>query len=417
MSESTASDVVVVGAGPAGLAAAVTLHRAGIEVTVLEAADAVGGRVRTDVVDGFRLDRGFQVLLTAYPDLARFLDLDALELRHFSPGALVRVGGRLHRVADPLRLPLSLVSSATAPVGGLVDKLRLAAYLGRLRRSDPHTLLRGADIATSAALRARGFGPRIVDRFFRPLLGGMLLDPDLGASRRMADVLLRCLAVGDAAVPAHGMQAIPEQIAATLPAGALRLGVVVRSVRPGVVGTDGGDLRTGRVIVATEGPTAVRLLGLPPVSSRSVTGVWFAAPVPPVRDPVIILDGDAAGPARNVAVMSNVAPEYAPAGSALVVAACPGVFDRGIAGAVRRQLRSWWPAVDTWTELRTDAARHGQPGIGPPFEPRRRVDLGDGVFVCGDHRDTPSIQGALHSGRRTADAVLESLGVTTAGSP
>jgi glycine/D-amino acid oxidase-like deaminating enzyme len=403
-------DVLVVGAGLAGLAAATVLRRAGRSVRVLEASDGVGGRVRTDVVDGVRLDRGFQVVLTAYPALASLLDVDALRLRRFSPGALVWTGDGFHRVGDPFRDPASLLSSALAPVGSLADKARLAALLVRLRRATARDVLRRPDVPAVEALRAAGFGDRIVDRFFRPLVGGIQLDLDLGSSRRMADVVLRCLAVGDAAVPDAGMGAIPAQMASALAPGTVELRTPVRAVRPGAVETDGGEVRAGRVVVATEGPAAADLLDLPPVRSRSASAVWFAAPTAPVPDRCIVLDGTGRLPAANVAVMTNVAPGYSADGQAVVVAACPGADVPDAEPAVRAQLREWWGTqVDGWRHLRTDHIAHAQPDATPPFHPKRPVALGDGLFVCGDHRDTPSIQGALFSGRRCGEAVAASL--------
>jgi predicted NAD/FAD-dependent oxidoreductase len=405
-------DVVVVGAGLAGLAAARRLHQAGRSVVVLESSDGVGGRVRTDDVDGFHLDRGFQVLLTAYPALHRQLDVDALHLRSFDPGALVRVGSSLRRVGDPLRQPTTMLSSAVAPVGAPVDKARLARLLLRLRRADPVALLRGEDVSSLEALRAEGFSDTMIDRFFRPLVGGIQLDAELSASRRMLDIVLRCLATGDAAVPAAGMGAIPAQLAGGLPDDAVRLGARVESVGGTTVRIAGGAAVTGaQLVVATEGPAAAELLGLAPVASRAVSGVWFAADHAPYDQPLIALDAERSGPALNVAVMTNVAPEYSFDGRAVIVAACPG---RGAGGEevslvddVRRQLRSWFGSdVDRWTHLRTHTIRHGQPDSRPAFSPKRRVALGEGVFVCGDHRDTPSIQGALFSGRRCADAML-----------
>jgi phytoene dehydrogenase-like protein len=405
--------VVVVGAGLAGLACATTLHVAGVDVVVLEASDGVGGRVRTDRVDGFLLDRGFQVILTAYPELHRQLDVDALDLQAFKPGAVVWRNGRGSVVADPFRSPSTLLSTATAPVGSLADKLRVAELRHDLRRVHPVQLLRGPDTSTLHALRERGFSETMIHRFFRPLVGGIQLDPELGTSRRMFEIVFRMLADGESAVPATGMGAIPAQLAARLPGDAIRLGDRVQSVEPGVVtATRSGRVAASAVVVATEGPAASHLLGLPFVASRPVGCVHFAAPIPPPVDGrYVVLDGSGDGPVLNVAVMSAVAPSYAPPGVHLVSAAMPGLVGDELHELARRQLKRWWGSiVDGWEHLRTDRIPHGQPDQSPPWQPRRRVDLGDGMFVCGDHRDTASTQGALHSGRRCAESVLRCLG-------
>ncbi len=405
------AEVVIVGAGLAGLAAATVLADAGRDVVVVEASDDVGGRVRTDEVDGFLLDRGFQVLLTAYPEVDRQLDRAALRLRPFEPGALVRIGDRFHAVGDPFRQPGRLLSTALAPVGSPLDKLRLLALRRRLRATPVPQLLRGEDVDTADALAGDHFGPAMIERFFRPLVGGIQLDPGLTASRRMFDAIFRTLSVGDAAVPAAGMRAIPRQMAGRLDPRRLHLECRALRVEPGKVTVAGdGAIAADRIVVATEGPAASQLLGLPPVESRPATCVWFAADRPPTDSRLIVLDGNGTGPALNVAVMSNVAPEYAPAGSALVAAACPGIADAAVEPAVRHQLRQWWgEPVDGWRHLRTHVIAHGQPDQRPPFAPKQRVALGDGLFVCGDHRDTASTQGAMFSGRRCGEALLASL--------
>jgi protoporphyrinogen oxidase len=407
----THSDVVIVGAGLAGLVAARVLEQNGIAPLLLEASDGVGGRVRSDIVDGFILDRGFQVLLTGYPEVKNNLDVEALDLRAFEPGANVWREGKSHIVGDPFRRPLTLVSTTFAPIGTVWDKARIALMRTKLKRSDPKQLLRGQDMPTATALRAMGFSSKMIERFFRPLVGGIQLDPSLSTSRRMFDVIFRTLANGDSVVPAHGMGQISEQLAASLKTTSLHLNTPVTAVSSGSVTLTSGQTITAKaIIVATEGPVAAKLLGLPPVESRSAGCVYFSAPQPPVDGAYVILDGHGQGPVLNVAVMSLVSPHYAPAGKHLIAAALPGVIEGDLEDLARTQLRSWWgPQVDAWTHLRTYKIPHGQPGQDAPFSPKKKVSLGDGLYVCGDHRDTGSTQGAMYSGRRCAELVAQQV--------
>jgi phytoene dehydrogenase-like protein len=408
------TEVCIVGAGLAGLACARFLTRSGIETRVLEASDAVGGRIRTDVVDGFRLDRGFQVLLTQYPEPHHQLRIGELDLRRFDPGALVRRDGRFHRFADPLRRPAELWNAVRAPVGSLADKARLGALILDVRRATPRELLHRADRSTLDELRARGFSDQMIDSFWRPLFGGIQLDPDLEVSSRRFALILAMLAEGDAAVPAQGMGEIPAQLAADLPDGTVVLDARVAEVdTDGVTTADGRRVGARAVVVAVEGPAAARLLGLADPGSRPVSSLQFGADAAPIPDRLVVLDGERQGPATNLAVMSNVAPAYAPPGRALISVEVPGALtptDGDLLDAVRTQLRGWFgAAVDGWEHLRTLRIAHGHPDQRPGFSPKRAVRLGDGRYVCGDHRDTASIQGALYSGRRAASVVLADL--------
>ena len=405
----TSADVVIVGAGLAGLTAARVLEQHGIAPLMLEASDDVGGRVRSDDVDGFILDRGFQVLLTAYPEIHRHLDIPALDLKAFEPGALVWREGKGTVVGDPFRRPKTLASTTFAPIGTWADKARIALLRARLKAADPRALLRGQDIDTLTALRAAGFSSTMIDRFFRPLVGGIQLDPTLRSSRRMFDVIFRTLATGDSVVPARGMGQITQQLRASLTTTNLHLNTAVTATTPhSVTLANGHHISAKAIVVATEGPVASQLLGLPTVESRAAGCVYFAAPTSPIDGAYIVLDGEGTGPVLNVAVMSNVSSHYAPHGQHLIAAAMPGLADGDLEAAARRQLRSWWGAgVDSWRHLRTYRIPHGQPGQDPPFHPKQSISLGEGLFVCGDHRDTASTQGAMFSGRRCAEAVSE----------
>jgi len=407
------SPVVIVGAGVAGLTCALDLVTAGVEVLVLEAGDRPGGRVRTDLVDGFRCDRGFQVLLTAYPEAQRVLDYAALDLRPFYPGALVRHGGRFHRVADPRRHPLQAALGAFSPIGTLRDKWKVGAMRTDVGAGAPQALLERPEVASAQALAARGFTPAMVDRFFRPFFGGVFLERELSTSSRLLDYLFRMFCEGDVAVPAKGMGEIPRQMAAKLPANALRVASHVATVASHrVTLTTGEPIAASAVVVATEPAEAAALLDLPTPPMRGVVNYQFAAEHDPVGAPVLVLNAEPGAVVNDLAVMSAVSAEYAPAGQALVSVSTPGA---GLVeeAAVRAELATWFgDEVKAWRRL----AVHRIPAALPAFEAptgasvEKPPQVRPGVFVAGDHRETPSLQGAMASGRRAAEAVLRSTG-------
>lgn len=401
------TEVVVVGAGLAGLACARRLHEAGVATTVLEAADAVGGRVRTDVVDGMLLDRGFQVHNTGYPEAQRVLDHARLELRRFSSGALVRVGDRLHRVGDPRRAPTWAPGTVRAPIGSLRDKALIASLAAQAALHSADTLLSRPETTTYDALRARGLSDEVIDRFLRPFLSGVFLEPDLTTSSRFFDLVWRSFARGEQVVPAGGMGELPRQLAEGLPD--VRLSTPAEQVRAGRVRTGGEELRPRAVVVATDAPTAATLLpGLVVPASCGVTTHYHLAPEPPVDQPAVVLDGERRGPVASSVVLTNAAPSYAP-GRHLVSSSV--VSGDASEPAVRAHLARLY-GVDTsrWQHVRSYEIPHALPRQDPPMGRfRRSVRLEAGLFVCGDHRDSASIQGALVSGRRAAGAVLAEL--------
>ena len=410
--------VAIVGAGLAGLRCAGELHRAGADVVVIEAADRVGGRATTDELDGFRLDRGFQVLLTAYPAARASLDLDGLGLGAFRRGAIVSRGGKLGRVADPTESPLDLLPSLASGAAGPADALRLARMRRRLLHSDPAELLaEEPDVAAGDALLERGFGQRTRQRFLHPFLSGVFCERSLDTSSRLMDVYLRSFAAGQAALPAGGIEAIPRQLAAALPEGSVRLGEKVVRVDPRFVELRSGEgIEADAVVLAADGVSASDLdesVTLEPWNP--VACVYFDAPEPPVRGPWLVLDGDGLGPVNHLAVPSEVAPGYAPEGRALVSANVVNpteTDDDALLAEVVEQLGRWFGTqVERWSHLRTYRIEHALPfrppgTLTPGGRPAR---LESGVYCCGDHRDTPSIQGALYSGSRVAKAVLEEL--------
>jgi phytoene dehydrogenase-like protein len=402
-------------------------------VSLLEASDRPGGRVRTDTVEGFRLDRGFQVMLTAYPEAKRLLDYSALQLKKFEPGALVWHGGKFHRFADPFRNPLGAVKSLLDPVVPAGDKLRVAKLRARVQQGTCEQMFARPEKTTRDYLQAIPFSPVIIERFFEPFFGGVFLERELVTSSRFFEFLFRMFSTGDTVVPAAGMEQIPLQLAQKLRPGTLNTGArvktVTRTAQSFEVEIYGGDRReASAVVLAVEGNEGNALLGgvggwsVPEVRAwNSTTAFCYAAEHLPLDEPIILLNGEgrAAGPVNNVAVMSAVSAAYAPSGAHLVVASVVGEAPQGEAAvtrlddSVRAHMRKWFgPAVESWRRLAAYPIAQALPQQRHAEWEQSTIRLGGAgdVYMCGDYRETASIQGALSSGRRAAEAVLLDLG-------
>ncbi|MDH3686096.1 MAG: FAD-dependent oxidoreductase [Myxococcales bacterium] len=404
--------VVIVGAGLAGLACAGELTRRGFPVQVFESSDRPGGALRTDSRNGFRIDRGFQVLLTAYPEARRALDHSDLGLGPFRRGALVWSRGRFRRLADPTRHPLDAPASLASGLMTPRDAVRVL----KMRRDVTHTSLDALfrrDATTARGwLEARGFSRNLTEQFFRPFLAGICLDPELTTSSRYLEFVMRMFATGAAALPAGGMAEIPRQLSARIPAGTIRLECPVSRAEPEGVTLESGETAEARcVVIAADAQGASRLVpDLPEPTMRRVWTLSFDAPESPVRGPWLVLDGERSGPVNHLAVPSEVAPGYAPAGRSLVCASvleAPGAGD--LEAAVREQMQRWFGnTVDRWKLLGVDHLPQAFPSRAPEEWPVATLPVrhSSGLLICGAHRETTSIGGALRSGRRAARAIL-----------
>lgn len=418
-------DVVVIGAGLAGLACARDLAAGGLKVRLLESADAPGGRIRTDLVEGFRLDRGFQVLLTEYPEAKRVLDYDALALKNFLPGALVRQAGSFHRFADPFRELQKAVSFAFDPIVTPGDKWRVAQLRGECLKTTGDQLFASPEETTREWLRRRGFSPAILERFFEPFFGGIFLERNLSSSARWFRWLFRIFAIGFAAVPELGMEQIPAQMAAALPEGVLKCNATVAGIEKSgdtwrIDAGEAGAFAAKQVVLAAREPEAKALLaklrkpGAAParIWNRTTT-IYYSAPRSPVDEPVIVLNGDGptAGPVNHLAVMSLVSPAYAPPGAHLICANIVGIAPEtdgameALEADVRVQMRRWFGnQVNAWGALGGYPIAFALP-MQASFQPPRVAPSDSGIILSGDHVASASIQGALISGANAASTV------------
>jgi len=434
-------DVTVIGGGLSGLVAATRLAEAGADVTLYERRPEVGGRVRTETVDGFTLDRGFQVLFTSYPAVASELDADALDVRRFAPGATICRPGSRSVLSDPLRDPRGAIPSLLNDEVSFSDKLRTLALRYDLSKRDGGDFFAGPDASIREYLRKWGFADDYVENFVEPFYGGITLDRSLSTSKQVFEYTFRAMGRGAIGVPAEGMRAIPEALAARAREAGVETatGEDVESIRTAGQGripfrtgsgdaegatvelADGSTRETDAVVVATTPPEARRLTGVESIPTQGVPNVtgWYTLPAGESFETGKRILLNAAEESPNAVVpMSEVAPEYAPDDRALLAATFLGgePLDRpanALRDDVRDALEAWYPerdfsGLETVDTHRIRFAQFAQP-------PGVHADLPDPddpegpVVLAGDYTEWSSIQGALESGRRAADAAGDYL--------
>lgn len=404
-------DVLVVGAGLAGLACAADLVAAGLAVRVIEGADAVGGRMRTDRHDGFLLDGGFQVFNTGYPQVRARLRLKDLGLRPFTRG-VIAVTDRGHvRIGAPFPRPGYAAGLIPGRLATARDLLALARLSVRDAAGPSRTLKRAPDRTMRKALTDAGFSPGMTERFFLPFFSGVFLENQLATSARVFHLVWRSMLRGTLCLPARGVQAVPEQLAAALPPGTVALGTPVRELtEKGLLLADGAELPAPRTVVATGPAEAARLLpGLEVPHTRTVTTYYHVTGTAPLDDPVLLIDS-ARRQLLNTCVISRVAPGYAPPGRALISTSVLGPDTPGRRQEVLDRLAMMYRTdTTTWEPVAARTVPGALPAMPPPQPLSRTTRLGGGRYVCGDHRATGSVQGALASGARAAREVLADL--------
>ncbi len=411
-------DVVIVGAGIAGLSCALTLQKKNLTFVIVESGDTPGGRIQTDVIDGFRLDHGFQVLQTGYPEAQKMLDFKDLKLQKFPAGVAVRFNGKFHIIADPRHHPRYILSTLASPIGTLKDRicmLRLARSVGQGSFAQ---IFSQPEEKTIDFLHNQGFSEGFIKRFFVPFFAGACLDPDIQASSRVLQYIFRLFAEGDAALPTHGMGDIPRQLASKIPQAAIRMNSKVASIDGTIVSlADGSEIIGRKVVIATSQPAFEQLQGL--ASSQVSIGescLYFAGDwQPPFRDPFLVLNGDGKGPINNIAFPSLVAPSYSESGKTLIAVVVLGPKYLGkddLENQVRSQCHEWFGnAVKEWDHLHTYHIEHALSNQEPPTPDPYVLPapIRENVRACGEHQSLPGIQWALLSGRKTAEIIVNEL--------
>ncbi|XP_021750953.1 15-cis-phytoene desaturase, chloroplastic/chromoplastic-like [Chenopodium quinoa] len=430
---------IIIGGGLAGLSAATHLHSSGVPFLLLEASDGVGGRVRIDLVDGFLLDRGFQIFITAYPEAQKLLDYSTLDLQKFYSGARVYYNGGFHTVADPVRHYWDSIGTLGNPIGTILDKLLIGLTRIKVLTKSFEEIVVANEVPVIELLRNSGFSDSIIDRFFRPFFGGIFFDRDLETSSRLFDFIFRCLALGDNTLPAKGIGEIPNQLVSKLPQDCIRLNLRVESIdideekRVNLRLDNGESLRSEiGVILAVEKPEVEKILAgnlLEGVNKsgnkkpgQSTVCLYFTSDMDkiPTSDPVLYLNGSGRGIVNNMFFATNVARSYGPPNKALVSTTLIGLYDDvsddELIGRVVRELLGWFgeSIVGSWKHLRTYRVKFAQPNQSLPTDLMKspRIGPGYGLYLCGDYQTSATFDGALVSGRRAVEALLEDRAIS-----
>ena len=410
--------VIIIGGGLSGLTAARQLHKDGIDFHLLEATDRIGGRVKTDVVDGFKLDHGFQVLLTQYPEAKRWLDYKKLDLKNFDPGALLLYpDGKRDLIGDPLRDFSSLLPTVFSSAGTITDKLNILKLKNRLANLSIEEIFQQKETTTKEVLsQDYGFSNKMIAQFFTPFFAGIFLEKELTTSRRMFDFVFKMFGEGDTAVPNLGMEEIPKLLAEPLPKASITTNARVSKISGQTVHlVDGTTLSAPHIIVATEATSLINELSTIKTKHQSTAHLHFVAEESPIKKPIIALNTKPNRIANNICNISQVANGYAANDEHLIsisVVGKPALSQKDLEKNIRQELKTWFGnATEKWKHLDTKIIQYALPNQSNVVHDiaKQSYQLRDGLYVCGDFQLNGSINAAMRSGRMVAEVVSGKL--------
>ncbi len=406
--------ITIIGAGISGLTAAVYLHQKGYKVQILEASERAGGRIKTDIIDGFRLDRGFQVLLTEYPETKALLDYNILNLKRFLPGATVLYDRGQFEIADPFRRPTALFATLFAPVGNLKDKINTLFLKNKLVKITISAIFKQPETDTISQLKNYGFSSKMINRFYKPFFSGIFLENDLKTSSNMFDFVMKMFSEGDAAIPELGMEEIPKQLVAMLPENSIQYNVKVSEIENNkIICENGTTLEADKIIIATEAiGLAGNYISKTKQNFHQVTTMYFEASIAPTQKAVVVLNASKDKKwVNNLTVLSNISNEYAPKGKVLISISyngIPAIDDATLSENMKAELKQWYGnQVNYWKLLKTYRINYALPNQEKVSNEvsNSEIKINDNLFICGDHLLNGSINAAMKSGRMVAELI------------
>ncbi len=409
-------DVAIVGAGMSGLTAAYYLQKKGLKVKVFECATQLGGRMRTDRIGGFKLDRGLHFLHTAYPEVSKLINYDDLVLKPLYQGALIRHNKDFELLANPFKQPTDIIGSLVADVANWSDKLKFLSLLTKLKRSDIRSILRKKDISVQDFLKQKGFSDQFINLFFRPFVGSLLHDNKLVSSSRYLLFVMKMFVDGNVSLPINGIGSIPEQLASKLEEGTVQLQTRIKNVDTQGITLLNGNLVEADVVLIATNPIDLKILASDfkvNDASNKMTSMYFASSTSPISKPIMLLNGENKGLVNNLFVPSLVQSSYAPKGQHLINVSIlkeHDFDDDELIDKVLSEMAQWFGLkVNDWEHLKTYHIKYALPRTEKidPDKYYSRID--DNIYACGDHFSFGSLNSAMRSGRIAAETIIKDI--------
>lgn len=400
--------IVIIGAGIAGLTCAKYLKDNGIEETILEASDAVGGRVRTDLVDGFKLDRGFQVLLTSYPEAEKLLNYKDLQFKHLPSGARIRNGNDFFVMPNPLKNILTAPQALFSPVGSLFDKMKILQLNSDTRNAvEPSSK---SDETTINFLKTYGYSDAMLNNFFKPFMGGVFLEEDLQTDSSFFKFLYKMFAKGEVVVPKNGMQAISEQIAAHLSPEQIRLKTKVEKIDGKTIYLENGEaIEAEKIVIATDGNSAAKLLEDEAKAQFNGTVCLYFVSDKPLKlngEPYLIINANSDELIDHILPISDIAPSYAPEDRTLISVNLIGNKEF-TEEKVLTELNKWFGIDYDWKHLNTYKIPEALPQYFTDSTTENSLKISENLYRCGDYTAYPSLNAAMKTGREVAEMITK----------
>jgi protoporphyrinogen oxidase len=410
--------IYIIGAGVSGLVAAIELEKRGFSPIILEGSDSIGGRVKTDELDGFRLDHGFQILLTAYPEAKRYLDYQGLNLKYFEPGAVIFDEQESFLITDPLRNPLNIVGMAFSKVGSFLDKVKMFSLTQSLKRKTLEEIFSSESVPTLQYLKSYGFSDQIISYFFKPFFRGIFLEPHLNTSSRMFEFVFKMFSTGNAAVPAKGMGEIPKMLQKQLSRTQIYFDKKVKTVHQGRIELENGEsLIADRIIIATQPDQVMEQLQGQFAKPKFVTNCYFTTQKSFMARPMIgLIPGDGRL-VNNIVFMDDVSDDYAPKERSLLSVTIleHSLSEKELIKAIQKELeRVSGIKGEYFKYLKTYEIPYALPSLDDLKHTVSFTEtkITDHVFLAGDYLLNGSINAAMTSGRLAAEAVIHSYAPT-----